>query len=518
MICVTARRAAMSDPRDLRAMRANLGAERFMLPRRLPRGPRACGALLCATLLLALAAPARAQVQIHLDPSTRHQTITGWEATMDWRETLHWPDPSGMMNWIIERSVNEMGINRFQIAIASGAENSRDWYADWKAGRIDTATWRCNRYATVQDDGDPDHIDPSGFHWSWLDDKIVHVALPMKQLVEANGEHLYISLTYVSFTAQNCSGTQYQHTDPEEYAEFILATYLHMRDTHGLVPDSLEVVLEPDNVSQWNGTLMGQAMAATAAKLAAHGFTPRFVAPSATNMGGSINYFQDLIRVPGVQPYVRELSYHRYSGVTTSRKQQIVSLAQQYGIGTSMLEWWHSGNTYHTLHEDLELLNNTAVQRGGLATDAQFLTTELYSVSGDQITRNPESGITAMYFKWVRAGATRIGASSNHTSFKPLAFLNANGAMTVVVKSVTSGSVEVHDLPAGRYQSAYSTPSAFDVRGAAVDVPAGGSITASIPGSGAIAFFRTDAPGSPPPPAPPPPPPSVPKAPILLED
>jgi hypothetical protein len=71
------------------------------------------------------------------------------------------------------------------------------------------------------------------------------------------------------------------HKDPQEYAELALALFQHMQQRYGFVPDSWEVILEPDNGTpfQGNGQLIGQALVATAASAGGGGLPPK-VAPS----------------------------------------------------------------------------------------------------------------------------------------------------------------------------------------------------------------------------------------------
>ncbi|UCG59071.1 MAG: SBBP repeat-containing protein, partial [Phycisphaerales bacterium] len=303
---------------------------------------------------------------IRLDPGTTYQTITGWEATA-------WVAPPGdaafpnYRDTLFDLLVNDVGFNRVRLEVRSGVENTNDNWSDHQTGSIDYDTWRSRRYATVNDDGDPCNINWAGFHFSELDHTVANVILPLQQALQARGDKLYINVNYVAFTGQIKSGGLYIHDDPAEYAEFVLATYRHLQGEYGWVPDSWEVLLEPDNVSQWDGALLGRAIVAAADRLRADGFDPVFVAPSNTSMANAITYFDDMVRVPGVLPFLREFSYHRYAGVSVQNLQAIAARAKQYGVDTSMLEWWTSGNTYHTLHEDLKIGNNSAWQQEAIS-------------------------------------------------------------------------------------------------------------------------------------------------------
>ena len=291
--------------------------------------------------------------------------FTGWEAVAFALDPGNAAYPN-FKDTLFNLVVNDVGINRVRLEIRSGVENSNDNWSAYQAGTIDYQTWRSRRYATINDDADPQTINPAGFHFSEMDNAIDRIVNPLRQAMEANGDKLCVNVNYVAFTGQITHGI-YIHNDPAEYAEFVLATYLHLQEKYGWVPDLWEVILEPDNVSQWNGKLIGQAIVAAAERLRAAGFEPAFVAPSNTNMTNAVQYFDQMIAVPGVLPVLREFAYHRYGGVSLESLRAIAARGKQYGIGTSMLEWWSSGNGYATLHEDLKIGNNSAWQQGVLA-------------------------------------------------------------------------------------------------------------------------------------------------------
>lgn len=133
-------------------------------------------------------------------------------------------------------------------------------------------------------------MNPAGFHFSALDSAFARVLLPLKRRLEARGERLFVNLNYTAFLDQ-CPPPVYVHGQSAEYAEFVLAAFLHLRYTFGFVPDAVEMILEPDNVTAWrSGTLIGPAIVAAAARLATAGFSPVFVAPSTSDLGRAIAY------------------------------------------------------------------------------------------------------------------------------------------------------------------------------------------------------------------------------------
>jgi len=197
---------------------------------------------------------------ITLYPSRAHQTITGWEAVAFALEPTN-PAFPNFKDALFDQAVNDLGINRVRLEIRSSVENSTDAWSDYQTGKIDYQTWRSRRYATVNDNADPRTIDPAGFHFSEMDNTIERIVNPLREVLAAKGAKLIVNVNYVAFTRQITDGL-YIHNDPTEYAEFVLATYLHLKEKYGWVPNLWEVLLEPDNVSQWNGKLLGQAIAA----------------------------------------------------------------------------------------------------------------------------------------------------------------------------------------------------------------------------------------------------------------
>ncbi len=438
--------------------------------------------------VLAKLAPART---ITLDPTKTYQTITGWEAVAF---ALEPTDPAfpNFKDTLFDQAVNNLGINRVRLEVRSGVENTNDNWSDYQAGKIDYQTWRSRRYATVNDDADPQTINGAGFHFSEMDNAIDRIVNPLRNLLATKGEKLIVNVNYVAFTGQITSGL-YLHNHPAEYAEFVLATYLHLKEKYGWVPDLWEVLLEPDNVSQWSGNLLGQAIAAAAARLKEAGFEPAFVAPSNTNMGNAVTWFDQMIAVPGVLPALRELSYHRYGGVSLANLQAIAARAQQNHINTAMLEWWSKGNGYATLHEDLKVGNNSAWEQGVLGgafnSDMSLYQIDTSNPAQPRVVIGSATKFLRQYYKFVRPGAVRIEAASQQAAFDPVAFINTDGDYAVVVKCAAGGSFSIGGLPPGTYGIKYTTVSAYDIDLLDQTVYSGQAIAAGIPQAGVLTVY-----------------------------
>lgn len=435
-----------------------------------------------------VATPPASGPEIVIDSSVRHQVISGWEATTQAGQG-HASYPL-FRDSVLALAVNDLGLNRLRLEIRSGAENTRDWYDDYRDGRIDMATWRCQRYAPVNDNTDPTQRRDAGFFFTELDEKIQSVVLPMHALLAARGEDLYLNVTFVAFSKQVCSTAPLVHDTPAEYAEFALATVQHMEARYGLVPDAWEVILEPDNTDVWRGRQIGEAIVATANRFDAHGYGHiKFVGPSNAHMSRAADYFDDLARVPGAVAHLSEIAYHRYGGVSQSSLDGLADRAESHDVGTAMLE--HIGSGYEDLHADLSIGNNTAWQQFALAftitndNGAQYYLVDVSNPSAPRISEGSRTPYLRQYFRYIRRGAQRIGAASRRALLDPIAFINPNGKWVVVVKSDGAASFAIGGLPAGRYGVSHTTASGSVVE-SPVTVTTSGVASVTIPGKGVL--------------------------------
>ncbi|NND03711.1 MAG: hypothetical protein HKN91_13090 [Acidimicrobiia bacterium] len=425
---------------------------------------------------------------ITVDLATRHQQIVGWEATAQAGQTELETFPA-FQSEVLDRTANQLGINRVRLEIRSGAENDQDYFALWRSGSISRDAFRETWYAPVNDNADPNSINSGGFHFTELDDDVNTIVEPLRQRLQARGERLYVNLCFVDFHSE----AGITATDPDEYAELMVATFQHLQSQYGWVPDAVEIILEPDN-SSWNGTRIGESLVATNARLAAAGFNPDFIAPSTTNMTNAIEYFDDLAAVPGAVDALTELSYHRYSGVSTSSLQTIASRAATHGLNTSMLE--HIGSGYESLHQDLKVGMASAWSQFTIAWDDQIDDGGKYYVVNVSNPTEPEvrmalqTRMLRQYMFYVRAGAQRVGATSGDSQLDPLAFVNPDGKLVVVVKAAVGRQFDVGGIPVGSYGINYTTFSEFDVELPEFNLVAGESMSVTMPETGVVTIYQ----------------------------
>lgn len=423
---------------------------------------------------------------VELDVATRHQTMTGWEATAQMGQ---WEcDPTAFSNYsdtVVDRAVNELGINRIRLELYSGTENTTDTFSRFLSGQGTFEEWRATWYQPQNDNNDPNMVEPNGFQFSHIDHQIETVITPFRQAVAARGEQLYVSLCYVDFV-----DSPFSHEDSaEEYAELILATFQHIEATYGWVPDGVEILLEPD-VAGWSNANVGRSLIAAGQRLQATGYTPAFTVPSHTSMWSAINAFDEIVAMPGAMQYITELSYHRYSGTGLDAAMAAADRVRQYGIKSGMLE--HIGSGIDDLWQDLTVAQGSAWQQFTIAfcgppdTGAKYYGIDQSDPDNPVVRIEAQTRPLVQIFRHVRRGAVRHGVNTNDGSLEPMAFLNPDGKWTVIVRTPGARTFTVGRLPPGTYGVYYTTDGELAVDTGDVVVQAGQAIEVAIPAAGLI--------------------------------
>jgi len=416
--------------------------------------------------------------------AVQHQTMTGWQANA---QAGQWqPQYAQWRDAVLDRAAAD-GINRLRLDTRSGIENPRNAFSEFIAGSITEGAWRCVRYATVNDNANPAVLDMSKFNFSELDTAMTRVVLPLRQRLQAKGETLGLTMTYVAFTGQNCAGS-YHHTDAEEYAEFALAVMTHMRDRYGVVPDAWEIINEPDNTGGvWFTDKIRQAVIAVDRRLSQAGFQPALIAPSHAGTSSARVSAEALMATPAA-PLIDQVGYHRYGGATDDNLEALGNLAASHGISTAMTE--HIGSGYENLIKDVTLARASTWEQFTLAYPEGDNGAHYYPVQGSTVTTGGLTKYLRHYFRHVRRGAVRVDATSATSSVVPVAFRNVNGRVAVILKYDSPGTITVGGLPAGRYGVGFESETTSD--GTLPDVTVGpdGVATLEVQSRGVVALYR----------------------------
>ena len=418
------------------------------------------------------------------------QTMTGWEALAEIGHVEC--DPRAYQtfkNEVLDRAANEIGINRIRIGLRNGYENPVDQFVPFKAGQLTFNQWKVYWFQVVNDNSDPFVMNPAGFNWGYLDYTIDELIVPLKQRLAARGESLWLNLSY---TGANTG--QLHRDNPEEYAEFVLAAFQHLQQKYGWVPNSLELVNEPD-VGGWTAPPIAQLLIAAKRRLNQAGFFPDFIGPSASQPGLTIGFFDQIASIAASEG-LNEIAYHRYgTAATQSQLQGIAQRGNQHGMRTAMLE--HVGSGHVDLHDDLTVANVSAWQQFGLAFCGAVDNGGVYMlVSGATLGNNSpvvQTGTMTkylrQYFRYVALRAVRVGATTADSRFAPVAFRNLNGKYVVVVKASAGGSFTVGGLPPGTYGIDYTTASEYMRALSDVTITSTQTLSTVIPASGVLTIF-----------------------------
>jgi hypothetical protein len=430
---------------------------------------------------------------ITVNPNRQFQRMTGWEALAGTgygecdRDAYR-----AYMPELIARTAEELKINRLRIPLRGGYEERYDSFLSFQRGDMTFDGWKRIMFLPRNDNDDPFVIDPAGFQWAHVDFTIEELVLPLKQRLQALGDDLWLNLGYTGAKR----GQNLYRDEPEEHAELALAAFRHLKEKYNLVPNSIDIVNEP-NLGVWNARHVARNLLAIKRRLNAAGFFPEIIAPSSSHALGTVQYLDEMARVPGVVEAIDELAYHRYGVTRFEHLQAVARRGAQYGVRTAMTE--HIGSGYEDLHEDLTVANVSAWQQFGLAfcDDGEGGGGGLYFVihgakpgqNAPQIVTAKTSTYLRQYFRYVRLGAVRVDATSANGAFAPVAFRNMDGRFVVVVKAVSGGSFSVAGLPPGRYGIEYTTRSQYARSQPDVSIAEAELLSATIPEAGALTVY-----------------------------
>lgn len=408
--------------------------------------------LVASIALVAVSAEEKATpapIMIKVDSSIHYQTMKGWGGVA--QSGQGFPFFYKVQDQIVNLAVNDLGITRLTIGLRSSVENDHDVTNSENDEKMPIE----KRFKIKNDNRDPRKINWNGFQFSVQDAAIENVVLPFRKALEAKGESLYLNLCYTNL------GPSLLHRDhPDEYAELILAAFLHMKEKYGFVPDSVELINEPDN-SLWSGKDIGKAMVAAAKVLKEQGFQPDFIAPSTTDMLNAPRFFDEMIAVKGASDVLNEFSYHRYRHMSVPALEEIVARAKKFQLRTSMTEF--IGASSKLLHEDLKVANVSAWQQFTIAYPGVNDPGGAYYRIDARDPANPEvymaklTGLLRQYFHYIRPGALRVEATSSDDRFDPVGFINQNGKYVVVIQSTASGDIRIEGLPPAEYAVSFAT-------------------------------------------------------------
>jgi hypothetical protein len=243
--------------------------------------------------------------------------------------------------------------------------------------------------------------------------------------------------------------------------------------THGLTPNIVEFILEPDagaNIGNWTAAKIANNMVQTESRLAAAGYTGvKFAVPSTTNGANANTWYNDIQTANGsALGLIDYVFYHLYDGgMTSGQKNTLRDNAESDGNCAAMTEWIAA--TYLNWFSDMVHGRSCIWQQYAIAFDeVGFSDTKYFDISSPTVTPTTYTKYLRHGFKYVMRGAVMKDVTNSHASCEGVAFVNPNGTYVVVLKATGSVTCTVADLPPGTYGrkrtqgNGTSSPSSYD--------------------------------------------------------
>ncbi len=435
---------------------------------------------------------------ITISPNVTHQTIVGWQASGE--TGINDKIVSGELyrNAVLDASV-DLGINRVRIGLTSGlVENSTDYFQAFLNRGVDRTgdnepqeygAIRANRRVPVNDNSDPNTINPNGFKWAYINWQMDKVVVPMKAKVQARGEPFFFQISYIHFSTAN----QLHVDSPAEYGELVLATWNHINERYGFVPDGLEVFLEPDNEAADVAPAELAAMIIAARnRLVSAGYPkPIITAPSTVSGPNARPYYGSLKQSSTIAAqYIDEIGYHRYVDISDVALLELRNASD--GKALAMSEY--GGATYLELHRDLKFGRVSAWEQYALGYPEADNGFQYFYVTGSApnfvVRMGERTKFIRQYTKFIRPNAVMLGVTNSSPAFDGLPFRNANGTYAVPIKASQGGTVVVQNLPPGTYGIKYTTIYEYDINlPNQVVTGGGGSVSFTMPTAGVVTVY-----------------------------
>jgi hypothetical protein len=409
-------------------------------------------------LLSLLPAGLFAQDTIAINPSTQYQTIEGWG---------HGGGILSMLSYGADTTyLNPMNRQTLDFLIDDlGLTGSRTWEV---GPRID---------GTGTDDGNCDSINWNKFQVGPLDTRIAAFAVYFRNRIVAQGfqPSFYSSPGYPTHATDQ---KPWIMLHPGERAQQIWASALWWKNNYGININYDVIYNEPSGPV--TAAVIADDIKALGPRMQAKGLaTLTQYAEAVAPLTDWQNYIVPVQNDTALWPYVGRLSYHNY-GTADPYRSQIRDFGKAKGIRTGQTEM--GDPSYDDLYADLTL--------GGVS-----YWEVAYSGSNTLVPIAGNTGFTpeARYYRkrqlmhYVRPGAVRIGASTNDSTVRVVAF-SKGGQVTTVIENIGSAAktVNLSGLPPGKYGLSSSAGAPFQEFGIQT-VPANGKITLSNVAAGSAA-------------------------------
>jgi hypothetical protein len=223
-------------------------------------------------------------------------------------------------------------------------------------------------------------------------------------------------------------------------------------------------------------------------RLAAAGYHPEFIGPSTMSMANAPSWFDQVVTVPGVLNYLKEISYHRYAGVSDANLAAIAARGASHNLRTAQLE--RIGSGVEDLYKDLTIANVSAWQQYTIAFPTSDNGAQYFTITNNQPVMGSRTKQLRQYFRYVPLGAQRVRATSSSGGVRPVAFVNPGGGMAVVLHVDAAGSYSVGGIRPGSYGVELTTTGGTRIQLPAVSATAGGTVSVTPTQTGVLTLYR----------------------------
>ena len=385
-------------------------------------------------------APAGRPLTLRFDANTTFQTFEGWgivlpcwlfrrgrtpaEAAAAYDAGPARSNYTAALNEALAVEMVERGFNRFRLEVGPQVE-------------------------FVNDNDDPDVLNPKAFRFKWQDSMVREQLLPMKRLVEKRGER---AIVYVSYDLGS-GATPKWLLSPAEYAEMAFATLKHLKEKFKLDVDYWSVINEPGNGNRpGNPKLCAELTAATGRRLHAEGFRTRMSGPECVTPKQVDAYMKAMVAAPGALKHFAQITYHLYwDPMTVEHRNTIRDWARKLKVTAAQTEWMEQKDLKVAEHIFLCLTEADAVAWERYAWDVAT------NVRGQTFRRKTTAWYVRQYSRYIRPGAVRVKMASPTSQVRPVALLSPGKKPVVVLlnKAPHAWAARLTGLRAGRYEHSY---------------------------------------------------------------
>lgn len=409
---------------------------------------------------------------VKVNSTIQYQTIKGWIGGGG-ENTQFEGTPSYLITQDINESVNGVGFTGLRDDMYQG--NYSQSY-----GQHHTWEW-------TNDNGSPDTMVQSAFDSGAIDYYYNNLIVPWRNQVVANGDSFlfYFSPSWY-FGGSTGDIPAFLRRSPGEYAEYYISYLNHIKNQFGLVPNYVTMCNEAGNGNQFTPSVVATMIKTVMPRLQAAGFPNTWCQyPECVSTQTSWQYIDSGLLDPGIWPYIKSLSFHKY-GTNDPYRHDIDSLANLKGINSAQTE--EMGEGISEVFNDITL---AGVSYWHAYSINDYCTP---NANNTWYTHGAKYWTFRQLMHYVRPGAVRIAAVSNDTpKVKSLAFIKAGEVTTFILNNDPSSiatTVTITGLPAGTYAASqvFTVGSPYSEQGL-YTVTASGVLNLPVPAQSAVTVY-----------------------------